>query len=580
LRHDWEISAKTKLTTGVGFITGRYATTAFDWFGTDPRPDYYRRLPNAIEGSQADDVAALLTENPDLLQVQWDDIIENNRNNFRTIENADGIEGNTVSGNRALVILEERRNDRDKLSFYTNFEHRINQKLAIYAGLGYDWQKSRNYKVVHDLLGADFYVDIDDFEDVGTDAAQTNIDTPDGIVTEDEVFGYDYAFNTNKAAGWVLADWRLRKFDFFIGANAASKTFWREGNIRNGIQPEESFGESEKADFFEYGVKGGITYKINGRNYLIFNASYNGMAPNVRDAFRAERQWNALVPDVTTEKITSIEGGYLLKSPYAKARVFGYYTRFEDQLFNRGLSLDSDDNREGGLTSEFIQYVLSGIETEHMGLEIAAEVRVLPGLNLRAAAAVGQYIYKNRPQRDIYSANDLIQADIDASGISETPVYLENFYVTNSPQSAYTLGLSYNSPQYWFANLNLNYFDDIFIDFYPERRTDAAIQYNSDPQFQQEIVEPDSDLWNQILHQEQVDPQFTLDFFGGKSFKINNFFLYLNVGVSNILDNQDFITGGFEPFRFDFNDKNVDRFPNRYFYSFGRTYFINLTFRL
>ena len=57
-------------------------------------------------------------------------------------------------------------------------------------------------------------------------------------------------------------------------------------------------------------------------------------------------------------------------------------------------------------------------------------------------------------------------------------------------------------------------------------------------------------------------------------------FLYLNVGVSNVLNNTEFVTGGYEQLRFDFETKNPDVFPSRYFYFFVRTYFVNLSWRL
>ncbi|MEZ4985441.1 MAG: hypothetical protein R2795_10450 [Saprospiraceae bacterium] len=78
----------------------------------------------------------------------------------------------------------------------------------------------------------------------------------------------------------------------------------------------------------------------------------------------------------------------------------------------------------------------------------------------------------------------------------------------------------------------------------------------------QEIVTPDSPLWNQIIDQERTPAALlTMDVFGGKSWKIDDLFLYLNIGVNNILDNQDFRTGGFEQFRYDFEGKDVNRFP-------------------
>ena len=104
------------------------------------------------------------------------------------------------------------------------------------------------------------------------------------------------------------------------------------------------------------------------------------------------------------------------------------------------------------------------------------------------------------------------------------------------------------------------------------RRTERAV-FDIDPT-------TESGLWNSILDQERADPAWTVDVFGGKSFKINDMFLYLNVGVSNILNNREFKTGGYEQLRFDFETQDPNRFPTRYFYYFGRTYFVNLTWRI
>jgi hypothetical protein len=49
--------------------------------------------------------------------------------------------------------------------------------------------------------------------------------------------------------------------------------------------------------------------------------------------------------------------------------------------------------------------------------------------------------------------------------------------------------------------------------------------------------------------------------------------------VNNAFDNQDFVTGGYEQLRFDFEGKDVNRFPNRHFYFPGLSYFVNLSLR-
>ena len=110
--------------------------------------------------------------------------------------------------------------------------------------------------------------------------------------------------------------------------------------------------------------------------------------------------------------------------------------------------------------------------------------------------------------------------------------------------------------------------DQIWISTNPVRRTADAV-YNLDS---------DLDRFSSIIDQEKVPAAFTMDFFGGKSFKFGDYFLYLNVGINNLLDKRDFITGGFEQLRFD-RERNASTFPPRYFYSFGRNYFINIAFR-
>ena len=129
-------------------------------------------------------------------------------------------------------------------------------------------------------------------------------------------------------------------------------------------------------------------------------------------------------------------------------------------------------------------------------------------------------------------------------------------------------------------NISANYFANNWLDFFPERRTNEAISLVDNPITSEQVVTRSSDLYNEIIFQEKAPAAFTLDFFGGKSLKINKTFLYLQLGVSNILDNQELITGGFEQYRFDFQDKNVNKFQNRYFYGLGRTYFLNLSFRI
>ncbi|MDX1410027.1 MAG: TonB-dependent receptor, partial [Saprospiraceae bacterium] len=351
----------------------------------------------------------------------------------------------------------------------------------------------------------------------------------------------------------------LPKVDFFVAGEVSQTNFWRTGNVRNGKFPDNSFGDSEEQSFFNYGTKAGVTYKLDGRNYFSLGGMYKTRAPYMRNALVSPRTRNQFVADLKEETIMGGEATYRFTAPYFKARLTGYYTQFNDQTLSR--SFYHDDERS------FVNLSLTGIDKEHVGIEAAAEATVIPGLKVHGVAAVGQYIFKSRPTATISQDNNaaLLQENVT--------VYARNFYVSGTPQSAYTLGWSYNSKHYWSVYLNFNYFDNVWIDFNPVRRTANAV----------DLVEENSPLWNSILHQEKTPSAFTMNLSVFKSWLIDwfedNVYFNLSLSVNNMLDNQDFITGGYEQLRFDFEGKDVDRFPSRYYYFSGLNYYLNASIR-
>jgi hypothetical protein len=117
----------------------------------------------------------------------------------------------------------------------------------------------------------------------------------------------------------------------------------------------------------------------------------------------------------------------------------------------------------------------------------------------------------------------------------------------------------------------------MWLDFNPLRRTASAVNG----------VDPNSATWNNIIDQTKLAPQHTLDFFGGYSWLLNNrykfftkrTFLIFNLGVNNILNNTNIVSGGFEQLRFDFAEKNINKFPPKKFYAYGTNFFASIGVR-
>ncbi len=567
LRHDWKIDKKSSLTTSIGIQSGRNGRTALDWFDApDPRPEYYRNLPSFVSDPA---LKAQLTElyqnNPDLLQINWNQLYNIN---YASNGEALGINGGIVrAGNIARYILAERRYDTHQATFNSVYENAVSENVSIQGGLTYQAGRKHNFQVLDDLLGADFHWDIDRFatRNFPGDVSkwQSDLNNPDRIVGEGDTYGYDYDLNVRKTDAWVQGQFTFSKVDAFLAANVNSTTFWRTGNFKSGLFPFNSLGDAEKQDYLTYSLKGGITYKIDGRNYLYANGGTGTLAPNIRNAYQAPRRRNQLVENLEEMNYTTFEGGYLLKSPTVKARISAYYTTLQNQTDN--ISFFIEDLLVGDI---FGNYIVNGVDQQHTGIELGLETKLGAGFSVSGAAALGQYIYTSRPTATIYVDNNAQQVD-------QYTIYQKNFYVPGTPQQAYSFTLRYNSPKFWYANLTGNFVDKRWLDFNPDRRTTRAIAYPDGT-----TVEPGSQAWQDILYQQEIPSAFTLDFFGGKSWKIRDYFVYLNVGVNNILNNQDMITGGYEQLRFDTEEKNPNQFPPRYFRGIGLNYFVNLSVRL
>jgi hypothetical protein len=545
--HYWKYNKQTNITTTLSYMFGETGTTALNWYNSaDPRPDYYRYLPSWFENPEIANLVRDRWENdPSTSQVDWNSLYQ--ANYLAASE-----------GKQARYILENRRNDMTNLNLNTVINHRVNDNITINRGVELSNYTVNYFKTIEDLLGGKNWKDIDQFAErdfKGGDIIQNDLDNPDRIVTEGDVFGYNYDLRQQSGKLWISGDFSYRKIDFFVAGQLSTTTFWREGYMRNGRHPNNSLGQSQKHNFIDYGLKGGATYKFSGRLFLEGNLAYLTQAPYMRNSFVSPRTRHDVSKGLTSEKIFSSELSFHVRAPKVKARASIYHTEFKDQ--NQILTFYHDDFRT------LVNHIMFGINTTHQGLELGGEVHMLYDVWLQGALNLGNYRYTNRPQATIAFDNG-------SKPDTTTLVYLKNFFVTGTPQTAGSLGLKWVGPRYLFVNLNVNYFDDIYLSFNPERRTKHAII---------DIEEYDPRLAG-ITDQEMLSGGYSVDVSVGKSFRIKRkYFLQINLMANNILNNNGISSGGYEQLRFDFDERNVDKFPPRYFYMMGTNYFLNFAFR-
>jgi len=568
LTHDWKISDKTSLLTSAAITYGKRSTTGLDWYNAaDPRPDYYRYLPSyQLDPVFGEQVRQELMNDVNKRQINWDALYQTNYATNDVVRNANGIVGNDVTGRRSHYIVEDRIINTTKYNFNSTLNSAVTENISFTAGVTYQSQNNHYYKEVDDLLGGEFYVDVNQFGErdfpANSNAGQNDLNNPNRIVGVGDKFGYNYDFNIKRGSVWLQGVFKFRKIDVFVATEHSYTSFYRVGNVKSGLFANNSFGKSTTQNFYNSGIKGGVTYKINGRNYIFANGSYASRAPFFENAFIAPRTRDFTQENLKSEDILSTEVGYVMNAPKVKIRATGYFAQFKNGL--DVLTFFNDEYRN------FVNYAISNIGKIHMGFEFGVEAKLYKGLSLTGAAAIGQYTYNTRQLATVTADNNAATLDKNVT------VYSKDFYVP-TPQQAYTIGLDYRSPKFWFLNVNFNYFDGMYLNYNPIRRTASAVSG----------VPEGSDKWRQIVDQTKLESQYSLDAFAGYSWLMNKkfkslkkrHFLVFNVGVNNILNNRSIVSGGFEQLRFDFAEKNTNKFPDRRFYAYGINYFASVGLR-
>ncbi|MFO0356965.1 MAG: hypothetical protein ACK50A_08425 [Sphingobacteriaceae bacterium] len=560
LSHIFKINTDEQLTTSVFYNFGKSSLSSLNWNDApNPRPDYYRYLPSYyyMQGDTAQgDILKnnWMNDAPNTQQIYWDRLIAMNQANLYTDPTKLG-QGLNTTETRARYILEDRIEDLKNIGFNTVYNKRVNE-LYISLGLNANMYKNRKYKELNDLLGSTFWLDVDQFaENLGVDESfqQNDLDNPNKRIYEGDKFGYDYSMNINRAEVWGQVEYSFSKMDVYASVSASENQIWREGFIANGKFPTTSKGNSEKLNFFNYGIKGGATYKINGRNFITANGSYLTRTPEANNLFLSPRVRNDIVQGIQNEKVLSGDINYMAKFPNFKFRATYYNTLIQDQTWLRTFWSDEFNNN--------VNYIMTDVHQTHQGIELGVEKVFLAAHTIQAALGYGQFLYKDRPVAQSWQDNN------NKSLFTDRVVYLDNYHVGSGPQLVSGIGYRYNGKKFWFAGITFNYFDEIYLEPNPDRRTAEAIS---------KYVETDPQV-KEITSQEKLPSYYTLNINGGKSFRImKKYFLNINLSVNNLLNNQTIKTSGFEQLRWDYS--NVSKFDNKYYYMTGATYMAILNF--
>ena len=563
LNHYWNISDNTELNTNVGYQFGKIGNSRLGYDNApNPDPSYYKKLPSYF-------LADPNEVNYEGAYRAYDSFVNDGQ-----IDWYDLYETNIFYGGTSRYYLYEDRNDDNKIMANTILNTRLTERIMLTAAANYKNLNSHSYANMIDLLGGNGYLDIDTFNQ--GDKAQSDLNNPDRVVGVGDTFKYSYEFDAREYDGFVQAQFAYSAVDFYLAGRIGKTTYQRNGLYKNGSYPDEndSFGKSKKLDFTTYGAKAGATYKITGRHAIEVNGSYFTNAPTLRNSFSNSRQNNNTVIGLTEETYINIDGSYIYRTPFIKARLTGYYSLLKDASKISFFYADGISVQGRSATTAFVQEVLTDVDKRNVGAELGIEAQVTPTIKVKGAAAFGQSTYDNNPELYITS-DDFV--DPQSYGKS----YLKDYKVAGGPQQAYQIGFEYRDPNFWWVGATANYFSNAYINVSPLARTKNFYMDSDGIPFS----DYDPEKARTLLKQEKFDDYMLVNVVGGKSWKVKKYYVGFFATIGNIFDKQ-YKTGGFEQGRnanYNTLSKDVSNdtrvFGPKYWYGYGATYYLNLYVR-
>lgn len=537
----------------VSYQFGRDGRSRLDWFhAADPNPTYYRKLPSY--GILSEDEFKAQS------QIDWESLYQANYINRYDM---DGNEHGAV-----YTIVEDVNKDKT-LNFASHFDTKLQDNWKLNLNFNYQNLQSDNFREVKDLLGALYANNLNAF---GNDSPY-DIDNPDTKVYVGDRTQYSYDLLRNQYSLNASSEIDFAKWNVMASVFTSYSESQRDGKFRHAMYAD-SKGKSSLFNSFDAGMKGRVTYKVNGKNFIVYNGAFFSLAPTLNEIFISPRVTNLITPNIENQIINSNDLSYIVRGQILKLRLSGYYTSINNATEISRYYADIT-NGVGDSGNALVAEVLSGINKSYKGLELGAEVKITPTLSATGVASYGDYTITNNPKVRTF--------DDDYGLRNYGTAYLKNYKVAGTPQKAYSFGLRYNSPKYWWLGATANYLQDQYLDFSALNKTAALF---TDPVTGDNYPGATPEAIAAITAQKKFDDQFMLNANAGKSFLLGKYRMGLSLSVNNILNNRDYVTGGFEqgravnfPEALAESQRDKPYFGPKLWYDRGTTFFANVYLR-
>lgn len=572
LTWDWTIDHNTKLTTSLLGKYTMYQSTKLNYNNADnPHPNYWKNMPSSYYDVWDDTDEANRTpqalEDWNRAYTFWTSSKANRQINWDRLYYSNNQAA--AQGQDAIYYIQAKHNDALTLTLASTLNKQLKKNMLWNVGIMASTNKGMHYQTMEDLLGATTYHNINTYAlgtyDRNSDEIQYDLNHRNAIIGEGDRFGYDYNLLVNNAKAWTSFshDWGI--LHYTIAGKIGYTSMQRDGKMRNGLAANNSYGKSGVAQFLDGGVKLGTSFNLGRGNTLTVGAGYETRAPQARTAFASPEINNDYVTNLKNEKVFSAEIGYQLQTSWLHANINAYYSYLTDVTDWQNYYFDD--------INSFSYVSLTNIKKVYSGVEAGLRFKVTSSFDINLIGQISEAKITNN--------SNVRYMNSTSAQYTDEIVYNKDMRDAGTPLTAASLGLSYHKGG-WFIDLNCNYYDRIYLSYSPSYRYASTLDTRQN--VTGNIYDNDGNVLPSAVEQAKGKGGFMVDGSIGRSIYLKRGSLSINLMVTNILNNQNLCTGGYEQSRSDYtNSGNIRAYrfsknPMK-FYAYGTNGMLNITYR-
>ena len=555
----------TNISLSAGAAIGVKRQGGIDYFNAiTPQPDNYRNLPSYFDNRDVASIMESIWRNGDsrYTQINFDEL--RLRNSF---------------SEESLYIMADRVERVTNLQINLMARSLLRSDLTLRYGLNAQYDASRNYKEVTDLLGGGPITDKDFYlTDNATYSKLLDNDmrNPGRKVGEGERFNYDYALRNTHLYAFADLHYRTKRVLFDVGARLGYGAVSRYGFFQKAIFADSSHGKSQRLTFAPFAIHAAALYNINAEQQITASLNIESHNNDPDNYYLNSRYNNRVAENPTAQYLYAFEMGYHLrkKSLSLDATLFARHTRGETEI--RQLFDD--------ITYEYCDFVCSDISTLHIGLEAEAQWRINRHWRIFGGAIIGRYAYTDNATISAYTdiGNNLIADKVSS--------LIKGLSIGNEPQIRVMGGGSFYK-RGWRAAINAEYKSLQYVSPSFTRRTMRVLNYTASPE-----------EYNQIMEQERLPDIINIDLTLSKTFYLRNYDrriyrtdaaprftdrylrsrITISLHVDNLLGSRNNIRYAYEssrtPRRYLADGYTIRPHATLYRYDYPRTFYLQLRF--